>query len=126
LGSYNTQQHWVTHGDDLYLVYTRRGLDNDHVFRHRAPLVMAQVDLAALTVIRDTERGLVHNRGARLGNFGVCNAGPDETWVTVAEWMQPAGCGKHGSDNTVWIARVSWDESGRVRECANVVGIGPC
>jgi hypothetical protein len=37
LGSYNTQQHWVTHSDGLYLVYTRRGADNDHIFRHRAP-----------------------------------------------------------------------------------------
>ena len=36
LGSYNTQQHWVTHGDGLYLVYTRRGANNGHVFRHRA------------------------------------------------------------------------------------------
>ena len=25
LGNYNTQQHWVTHGNALYLVYTRRG-----------------------------------------------------------------------------------------------------
>ena len=25
LGSYNTQQHWLTHNDTLYLIYTRRG-----------------------------------------------------------------------------------------------------
>ena len=31
LGSYNTQAHWVTLGDGLFLVYTRRGADNDHV-----------------------------------------------------------------------------------------------
>ena len=31
LGSYNTQAHWVTHGDALFLVYTRRGAGNDHV-----------------------------------------------------------------------------------------------
>ncbi len=41
LGSYNTQQHWVVHNDELYLVYTRRGANNDHVFRHRAPLFIA-------------------------------------------------------------------------------------
>ena len=38
LGSYNTQTHWLTLGNRLYLVYTRRGANNDHVFRHRAPL----------------------------------------------------------------------------------------
>ena len=44
LGNYNTQQHWVTHHQALYLVYTRKGANNDHVFRHRAPLFMAEVD----------------------------------------------------------------------------------
>jgi hypothetical protein len=56
LGNYNTQQHWVTHSDGLFLVYTRRGLNNDHVFRHRAPLVMAQVDPDKLHVIRATNK----------------------------------------------------------------------
>lgn len=36
-GSYNTQQHWLAHGDGLFLVYSRRGADNDHIPRHRAP-----------------------------------------------------------------------------------------
>ena len=46
LGSYNTQQHWTTHGGTLYLLYTRRGAGNDDpaIFRHRAPLFMAEVD----------------------------------------------------------------------------------
>ena len=38
LGNYNTQQHWLAHSDALFLVYTRRGANNDHIFRHRAPL----------------------------------------------------------------------------------------
>lgn len=108
LGSYNTQQHWATHSDGLYLVYTRRGLDNDHVFRNRAPLVMAQVDPVSLRVVRGTEQVLVPERGARLGNFGVTNVNPDETWVTVAEWMQPRGCEKYGSDGSMYVARVRW------------------
>ena len=49
LGSYNTQQHWLTHGDGLFLVYTRRGANNDHIMRHRAPLFIAQVDPAGST-----------------------------------------------------------------------------
>jgi hypothetical protein len=109
LGNYNTQQHWVRHRDALFLVYTRRGLDNDHVFRHRAPLMMAQVDPVELVVRRETERELIPNRGARLGNFGVCPVTEDETWVIAAEWMQPEGCEDYGSDNTIWIARIQWE-----------------
>jgi len=108
LGNYNTQQHWVTHRDALYLVYNRRGANNDHVFRHRAPLFIAEVDTKRLRVIRDTERILVPERGARLGNFGVTHVSRDETWVTVAEWMQPEGVDKHGSDGSVWVARLHW------------------
>ena len=52
LGSYNTQAHWVTHDDALYLVYTRRGANNDHIPRNRAPLFIAQVDAEKLHVIR--------------------------------------------------------------------------
>lgn len=110
LGNYNTQQHWVVRNNALFLVYTRRGLNNDHVFRHRAPLVMAQVDPRRLCVLRDTERVLVPERGARLGNFGVVDVNESETWVTVAEWMQPAGCEKYGSDNSVYAARIRWND----------------
>ena len=108
LGSYNTQQHWVTHSEALFLVYTRRGADNNHVFRHRAPLFMAQVDPENLCVIRETETILVPERGARLGNFGVTDISPDETWVTVSEWMQPEGVEKYGSDGSVFVAGIQW------------------
>ena len=114
LGNYNTQQHWVTHRDGLFLVYTRRGADNDHVFRHRAPLFMAQVDPDRLCVLRGTERIIVPEHGARLGNFGVCDVNENETWVVVCEWMQPVGCEKHGSDNRVYAARILWDRPNRV------------
>ena len=109
LGNYNTQQHWVSHTAGLFLVYTRRGANNDHVFRHRAPLFMAQVDPDRLCVIRGTERVIVPERGARLGNFGVVHVTPQETWVTACEWMQPTGCERHGSNNAVWVARLQWE-----------------
>ena len=116
LGNYNTQQHWVVHHDALFLVYTRRGANNDHVFRHRAPLFMAQVDPERLCVLRATERVLVPERGARLGNFGVTHVNEHETWVTVAEWMQtwppqiviPPN-NQYGADNSVYAARIRWD-----------------
>jgi hypothetical protein len=114
LGSYNTQQHWITHSDALFLVYTRRGANNDHVFRHRAPLFMAQVDPQKLCVIRETEQILVPERGARLGNFGVCDVTENETWVTVSEWMQPHGVEKYGSDGSVFVARIYWNKTNKL------------
>ncbi len=84
LGSYNTQQKWAAHRDALFLVYTRRGLDNDEIMRHRAPLVMAQVDPDRLCVLRDTERVIVPKKGmARFGNFDATAITENETWVTV-------------------------------------------
>lgn len=116
LGSYNTQQHWVSHSDALFLVYTRRGANNDHVFRHRAPLFIARVDPEKLQVIRASEQILVPEKGARMGNFGITQVSPDETWVTVTEWMQAPGPNYHdptplikrGADNRVWVAKLKW------------------
>ena len=120
LGSYNTQAHWVTHSGGLFLVYTRRGLDNDNVFRHRAPLVMAQVDPERMVVLRKTERILVPQRGARLGNFGVNNVSENETWVVVTEWMQTNGPNyiipvenKRGADNSIYVAKIRWEKPNR-------------
>lgn len=117
LGNYNTQQHWLTHGDALYLVYTRRGANNDHVFRHRAPLFIARVDPEKLQVIRSTEQVLIPERGARLGNFGVAEVTPSETWVVASEWMQTWRSPSHvmpvdnpyGADNSIHIAKIKWD-----------------
>ena len=114
LGNYNTQQHWVAHHNALYLVYTRRGANNDRVFRHRAPLFIARVDPERLCVIRSTEQILVPDRGARLGNFAITRVSEDETWITVAEWMQPIGVEKHGSDNSVFVAKLKWKAPNRL------------
>ncbi len=110
LGNYNTQQHWVTHRDGLFLVYTRRGANNDHVFRNRAPLFMAQVDPNRLCVLRETEQILVPERGARLGNFGITRVSDQETWVTVAEVMYSYNDRPRDSDGSVYVARIHWAE----------------
>lgn len=106
LGSYNTQQHWVTIGGKLYLVYTRRGAGNDHIFRHRAPLFIAQVDPEQLHVIRDTEQILVPENDATLGNSGVCRISDRESWITVAEGRVSVGP-RRGENNRVLLARVT-------------------
>ena len=106
LGSYNTQQHWITIAGDLYLVYTRRGADNDHIMRHRAPLFIAQVDPKELHVIRSTEQVLVPENHATLGKSGVCTISKKESWVTVAEGL--VSCGRRkGENNTVILTKIS-------------------
>lgn len=102
--TYNTQQHFLTLGNRLYLVYTRRGANNDHVPRHRAPLFMAQVENSRL--LRDTEQVVVIERGARLGNFGVTQLSNTQAAVMAAEWMQPRGCEAYGSDNAIFLTFV--------------------
>lgn len=108
LGSYNTQQHWLTLGDDLYLVYTRLGANNDHIVRHRAPLFMAQVDPGRLCVVRDTERVVLPERGAAMGNFGVNVISWAESWVTVGELLCSGedGRGRARGSAAVFLARV--------------------
>lgn len=100
LGSYDTQQHWFTIGSRLYLVYTRRGLDNDDINRNRAPLLMAEIDQDRRCVIRETERVVVPHRGAMLANFGVSQKDSAEAWICVSEWMENA----FPSNERVWNA----------------------
>ena len=114
LGSYNTQQHWLAHSDGLFLVYTRRGANNDHMFRHRAPLFIGQVDPEKLYVVRSTERVLVPERGAALGNFGAAVVSEDESWVTVAEGVWNDAARQRGADGSLFVARVLWSKPNRL------------
>ncbi len=122
LGSYNTQQHWVTHSDGLFLSYTRRGANNDHIIRNRAPLFMARVDPKRLCVLRGTECEVAPNRGAQLGNFGTVNASPGESWVVTSECMQGDAkdwknielTERRGANNRVYVCRVRWDRPNRL------------
>lgn len=108
LGSYNTQQHWLAHGNGLFLIYTRRGADNDHILRHRAPLFMAQVDPETLRVLRHTEKVVVPERGAALGNFGACAINAHESWVTVSEGMFLKNSRQRGAEGATYVARILW------------------
>ena len=104
--TYNTQSHFMNCGGRLWLVYTRRAGNNDHVFRHRAPLFVSEVDTKTMRLKRETEFIAVPERGARLGNFGVCYKNEHESMVVVTEWMQPKGCETHGSDNALWVTDI--------------------
>lgn len=107
LGSYNTQAHWVQVGGGLFLVYTRRGANNDHVVRHRAPLFIGQVDPEKLQVIRATEKILVPERGATLGNSGVTVISGNEAWVTVSEAnINRPEAVKRGAEGSLYVVKV--------------------
>jgi hypothetical protein len=109
LGSYNTQQHWLTHSDGLFLVYTRRGANNDHVPRNRAPLFIAQVDPDKLRVMRKTERILIPERGGEMGNFDGTEINTQESWVTVSEGVWTDEMRRRGAKGATFVARVLWE-----------------
>ncbi len=77
--------------------------------RHRAPLFIAQVDPSRLRVIRATERILIPERGAALGNFGASAITPHESWVTVAEGVWNDDARKRGATGAVFVARIVWN-----------------
>ena len=113
-----TQQHWLTHSDGLFLVYTRKDASNANVIRWRSPLWVAQVDVEERCLIKSTERVVLPLVGdgvsdpdnvALMGNFNVTHAGPDESWVTVGEWMPRAG---YRGD--VLLARIRWSKPNRL------------
>lgn len=109
LGCNNTQQHWVVHSDGLYLVYTRSDKANQHVFRNRAPLYIARVNPETLQLIRSTERILIPENGRALGNFGVVDVSPSETWVISAEGAPSKG--QPWKNNRVILAKIKWNKT---------------
>ena len=115
LENYNTQQKWMIAKDGLFLVYNRKGANNDHIFRHRAPLFMTRFDEERECLVRSEEVILVPEMGARLGNFCVFTLSENEAWLSVAEWMQRYTgdshiCANYGSNNALWISRVRFGE----------------
>jgi hypothetical protein len=112
-----TQQHWLTHSDGLYLVYTRRAEENVNVMRWRAPLYVSQVDRATLRLVRSTERVVFPLIGdgindaanvAHYGNFHVTNISQYEAWVTCGEVIPSTFRGD------LLLARVKWSAPNRL------------
>lgn len=107
----STQQHWLTHSDGLFLVYTRYDVSNAQIIRWRSPLWVAQVDLKTLRLIKATERIVLPIVGDAVrnpelvafhGNFGVTHATPDESWITDGSWCPKTNRGE------LALARVKW------------------
>jgi hypothetical protein len=113
-----TQQHWLPHGEALYLVYNRRHDSNLKVFRWRSPLFMAQVDLATLRLRRDTERIVIPLKGDGLkqpddvpngGNFHTNYLNEHESWITDGQVLP-----KRGFQGDLLLARVRWSQPNRL------------
>lgn len=107
-----TQQHWLTHSDGLFLVYTRMDKSNTGVIRWRSPLWLAQVDPEKLCLIRSSERivfplvGDGVNRPDEvplMGNFHTTAVSRDESWVTEGEWIP-----KQGARGNLLMAKIRW------------------
>jgi len=113
-----TQQHWLTHSDGLFLVYTRKDASNVNVIRWRSPLWVARVDTERLCLIRSSERVVLPLVGdgvdapddvALMGNFHVTNVSPQESWVTVGEWLP-----RRGARGDLLLARIRWSKPNRL------------
>jgi hypothetical protein len=113
-----TQQHWLTHSDGIFLVYTRKDASNTGVIRWRAPLWVAQVDPKTLHLIRETEQVVIplHGDGINepnlvplMGNFHTTNVSPEESWITVGEWMP-----KNGALGNLTLSKITWSKPNRL------------
>jgi hypothetical protein len=113
-----TQQHWLTHSDGLFLVYTRRDASNEKVIRWRSPLWVAQVDPEKRCLIRASERVVLPLMGdgvndpdavALMGNFHVTNISPMESIVTVGEWLP-----RQSYRGDVLVGRIRWSQPNRL------------
>jgi len=113
-----TQQHWLTHSEGLFLVYTRKDDSNTNVIRWRSPLWVAQVDIPRRCLVKSTEQVLLPLVGdgnaapddvALMGNFDVTNISPEESIVTVGEWMP-----KKEYRGDALLARIRWSKPNRL------------
>ncbi len=61
-----------------------------------------------------TEKVLVPERGATLGNFGAATINKSESWVTVAEGVWNNDARKRGAKGALLVARVIWSKPNRM------------
>ena len=73
-------------------------------------------------MLRATERELVPNHGAQLGNFGTASASKRESWVITSECMHGDAkrpmeielTERRGANARVYLARIQWDKPNRL------------
>jgi hypothetical protein len=67
---------------------------------------MGQVNPETLQVIRDTERVVIQENHATLGNSGICRISNTESWITCGEGLLRLGKRK-GQHNKVICVRIT-------------------
>ena len=67
-------------------------------------------------VIRSTEKVLIPERGAQMGNFGASIISANESWVTVSEYMASDKPHEKGADGSTFVARVIWSKPNHLVE----------
>jgi hypothetical protein len=114
-----TQQHWLTLGDKLYLLYTRKSDDNQDVMRWRAPIFVAEVDPIKICLIKATEQVVLPLRRKAgipylLGNFHVTNFTANRAlisdapiWYKVTKGATPADDYISEYESIVTVAEVN-------------------
>ena len=81
---------------------------------NRAPLFMARVDPETLRVLRHTEKVVVPERGAELGNFGASAISENESWITVSEGMFMKDSRQRGAEGATFVARIIWSKPNKL------------
>lgn len=111
LVTHTTQQHWLSHSEGLFLVYTRQDASNTKIMRWRSPLWTAQVDVKRMCLIKATERIALPIQGdshlhpelvAFHGNFGIAHVSPQESWITDGSWCPKTMRGELALARIVW------------------------
>ena len=80
---------------------------------HLAVCAMA-LPARGLCVVRATERMLIPEHGAPMGNFGAARINQRASWVTVAEFMWPdwnEQARRKGAAGRAFVARVLWNKA---------------
>ena len=105
-----TMTKLLVHSEGLLLVYTRIRDDNDHVFRNRSPLHLADVDPETLSLKRDTERTIVPNKGLAVGNFWVWPIDQHKSYVMTAEWPRDG----REENGDIWLTKIRWKNPNKI------------
>ena len=109
----STQQHWLTLGGKVFLVYTRRDGNNDKIMRFRAPLCIAEADVQRAVLIRASEKVVFPRRNINgvevlYGNFHCTQLDGGRALVTdSALYTEVSGDVMHNTSTTVMAALVT-------------------
>ena len=109
----STQQHWLTLGKRVFLVYTRNDGSNGHIMRFRAPLCIAEADVESAVLVRASEKTVFPRRNVNgvevlYGNFHCTQLSADQALVTdSALFTEVCGDNMNHTSTTVMAALVT-------------------